>query len=297
MLKTHHVLALLSPLFVFGFACSPKEEEIVEPPVAEPSAVEDVAVKAEVGPPLIAQFPEQPTGPAPKQVQTVPGARFKLPPNTSGEISMADARLKAQFFATDSRSPIVNGNFERWEKPGPIHWEGNFTYKNPGDPPDADIQMFPSTVDGEWALRMMPKGTDLEIWQDVTLPEIDGAITLDITAYVKNPVPAGFAIRLVYVAEDTPGVVEVYPAQADNEWTRFHALAELPANVEPSSLRLYLTRAPSVRGNVIVDGVSVFVRGAQGAAALAPSSNEPAQATPQIPDIGATGNTPKPQDE
>ena len=157
--------------------------------------------------------------------------------------------------------------------------------------------MFPATIDGEWALRLMPKNTYLELWQDVTLPELAGAVTLDVTAYVRNPVPAGFAIRLVYIADDTPGVVEVYPAQADQEWTRCHASAELPANVEPSSVRLYLTRAASVRGNVIVDGISVFVRGAQGAAALAPSSIEPAQATAIVPDIDATSNPPQPQDE
>lgn len=269
-MKTNCAAYILISLFASGLACSPSDNEPAITPPPESTAAEEVTDNSEVRPPLITAMPPQPPGPPPQTVQRLPKPTFIMP-NASGDIAnLADARAKARFYIMDADSPVINGNFERWEKPGPIHWDGNFTYKKAGDPPEIDIQMYPMKLDGEWALRFMPKGTYIELWQDVKLPEVEGGIALEAIAYVQNPVPTGFAIRITYFADDMPHVAEIYPAQADKEWTRYHARINLPADVGRKSVRIYLTRDASIDQNVIVDGVSVKTVGVSGTAPASP---------------------------
>jgi len=265
-MKTTYAVFILFPLLAYGLACSPSVEEPVAP---TPPQTEDADVPRDDGkarPPLISAMPPQPPGPAPETVQSLPKPPFRMPKFVGDAPNLGEVKAKSQYFVLDNRSPVINGNFERWEKPGPIHWSGNFTYKKPSDPPEMDIQMFPSDWDGEWALRFMPLGKYIELWQDVKLPELEGGVILDATAYVRNPIPPGFAIRITYVAGDNPQVGEVYPAQAAKEWTRYHSRIRLPANVARTSVRLYLTRDASIDKNIIVDALSVAVVGATGAA-------------------------------
>lgn len=257
----------ITVLAVVVSACSSEDEP--EPAAAPPETAEaaEPLKPGSAPPPSIAALPPQPPGPAPQTVPALPQPAMRMPATGEGQMNLAGARAKSQFFAMDNRNPVVNGSFERWEKPGPIYWHGNFTYKKPEDPPEQDIQMYPSTWDGEWALRFMPKGTYIEVYQDVDLPELDGAAILDAVAYVRNPIPEGFAIRLAYVADGQPQVAEIYPAQTDGSWTWYHARIELPPTLAPGSARVYLTRDAQVQDNVIVDGLMVRVIGATGAAA------------------------------
>lgn len=262
-MKPAYAACILLPLATVIFACSPAEEEPADAPRVSETAIETIT--PEIPPPLITDMPPQPPGPPPQIVPTIPKPNFSMPKPPEGNPTLADAKARSQFFVLDNRSPIRNGVFERWEKPGPIHWSGNFTYKKPGDPPDPDIAMFPDTIEGGWALRFMPKGNYIEVWQDVKMPEeLEGAPVLDIVAYARNPIVEGFAIRLTYATPESPHVAEVYPAQTDSGWTRYHARVELPANTGRKSVRLYLTRDPAVKHNIIVDAVSVLVLGAAG---------------------------------
>jgi hypothetical protein len=268
-MKLNFVTLFLLLLVCCGPACSPSVDEPDPIQVQEPEIVEDSVGDSEIPPPLITSMAPQEPGPPPRIVDKLPEPLFKKPNFGEGKQNLSDAKSLSQFYATDRQNPISNGTFERWEKPGPIFWNGNYTYKKEGDPPDMDITMTSQRVDGEWALRLMPKGTYLELWQDVKLPEIselEGGLSLDVVAYVRNPVREGFAIRLVYVEGDEPRVAEIYPAQSDDEWTRHHAQIELPANVARSSVRLYITRESYIRGKFYVDGVFVRVLGATVAA-------------------------------
>jgi len=274
-MKTSYAVFFLLPILVVLVACSPKVDEVVTTPVPIADVIDEVAEVGDMLPPLISTMPPQPPGPTPQSVQTLTPPANRMPTGDDGVFSLEDAKRKSQFYVTENRSPINNGSFERWEKQGPIHWNGNYSYKEPDGPPEADVQMFPENLDGEWAFRLMSIGTYLEIWQDLKLPEMDGGIVIQVIAYARNPVPKGFAIRLTYATPIETSVVEVYPAEADNEWTRYKARIELPANVGRDSVRLYMTRDSDVRGNVIVDGVSVSVVGVTGIPAASPSSRTP----------------------
>lgn len=189
-----------------------------------------------------------------------------MPQTTDQPVDLNSVKTKAQFFLMENRSPIVNGSFERWEIPGPINWEGNFTYKSTGDPLGVDIQMFSPNLDGDWSLRIMPNGKYFEMWQDAKLPELEGGMILDITGYARNPVPRGFAMRLTYFGDEKAHVEEIYPEQRDEEWTRYHARIGLPEDVWRSSVRLYLTRDSDATVSVVVDAISVQVIGSTGEA-------------------------------
>ncbi len=239
-------------LTAIGIGCSQSPEETDVADVAE------LVNETSTGEWIDVLPPQQPS-PPPAQVEVIiqPSRRWVLKPK-DGLGSMADVRQRAQQVITDDRSPVTNGNFERWVDTGPKEWMGNHTYKN-GDPSAQNVTMVESDLDGQWALILVAKGDDLALWQGVKLPVPDGKYVLSVTGYIRNPIPAGVAIRLVYRVGDKYRATEVYPVETDGTWVRLYAEANLPEETDLQAIRLYVTCDGSVTENVIIDGVGVQI--------------------------------------
>jgi hypothetical protein len=261
-------------------ACSQKPLPETAPPASGDAAVVEPEPVPGLLPPTLDQVPPSPAPPEPAPVPQVSPPPIQAPKTPEGAGGLVSMKMNAQYNKYDMQAPVRNGSFEKWEVEGPLEWNGEFSYKKPGDPPDAmDIQMFPDTIDGDWGLRLMPLGTYLELWQDVKVDVGPGPFRLYCTAYIRNPVPDGIAFRVTYTTPAGPQVAEVLPVQSDNAWTRYYSEIALPEDTGHESVRFYIVRQPGVDKNIIIDGVSVAVVGAP-----KPEKEEDKKATPSGPE-------------
>ncbi len=249
-----NVLAAVTFVIIsMGLGCAPEQDENstdVLPPDLEVAATQGEWIDA---------LPPQEPGPPPADVGKVVQPSTKWIKKSQDEIqTMADMRQLAMQVTVDNRSPISNGNFERWEKTGPSNWQGNFRYENV-EPSERDVTRVDSDLDGYSALLAVNHGRPLTLWQEVSLPMPDATYTVAITAYVQAPVPDSVAIRLVNKINDDYVGTEVYPVETDGTWVRYYAEATLKTapNVEPA--RLYITRDSAAKEDAIIDGVNAKI--------------------------------------